>query len=177
MGMTDLVIEPLARSHDRAGFCCGVEPLDRYLREQASQDVKRRATACFVARESSGSRILGYYTLSAGGVALTDLPESLARKLPRYPSVPVARLGRLAVDREFRGKKLGAVLLARVAVGDGGLRDGSGREGRIGRGVLPALRVRAAGAGTDAPPARPAAVDLRRGVTGTPRVVSRHWTG
>ena len=109
--MTDLVIEPLARSHDRAGFCCGVEPLDRYLREQAGQDVKRRATACFVARESSGARILGYYTLSAGGVALSDLPEALARRLPRYPSVPVTRLGRLAVDREFRGQKLGAVLL------------------------------------------------------------------
>ena len=40
-----------------------------------------------------------------------DLPASLARKLPRYP-VPVALIGRLAVDSEFQGKGLGAILLA-----------------------------------------------------------------
>jgi ribosomal protein S18 acetylase RimI-like enzyme len=34
----------------------------------------------------------------------------LARKLPRYP-VPVAVLGRLAVDRTFHGRGLGAILL------------------------------------------------------------------
>jgi ribosomal protein S18 acetylase RimI-like enzyme len=92
------VIEPLAATHDRVGFLCGVEPLDRYFREQVNQDVKRRATAC-------------YYPLSAAGVALADLPEKLAKKLPRYPSVPVARLGRLAVALDYQGRKLGAALL------------------------------------------------------------------
>lgn len=105
------LIEPLGPSHDRAGFHSGVPPLDRYLREQATQDVRRRATACYVALEASGARIAGYYTLAAGGIPLTDLPESLARRLPRYPSVPVARLGRLAVDHAFRGRKLGSALL------------------------------------------------------------------
>src|SRR5207302_10436144 len=61
--------------------------------------------------EASGSKIAGYYTLSAGGVLLADLPKSLAKRLPRYPSVPVARLGRLAVDQAYRGRKLGSALL------------------------------------------------------------------
>src|SRR5262245_36148796 len=39
------------------------------------------------------------------------MPQALAKKLPRYPDVPVARLGRLAVDHGFRGRKLGAALL------------------------------------------------------------------
>ena len=45
------VIEPLAPIHDRTDFICGVDALDRYFQQQAGQDVRRRATACFVARE------------------------------------------------------------------------------------------------------------------------------
>ena len=58
----------------------------------------------------------GNYTLAAGGVPLTDLPEALTKRLPRYPSVPVARVGRLAVDRAIHGQKLGGALLADAAV-------------------------------------------------------------
>ena len=104
-------IEPLGPTHDRASFHSGVAPLDRYLREQAMQDIRRRVTACYVALEAPGAEIAGYYTLAAGGVALTDLPELIARRLPRYPSVPVARLGRLAVGQAYRGQKLGSALL------------------------------------------------------------------
>lgn len=104
-------IETLGPSHDRASFHSGVAPLDRYLREQATQDVRRRAASCFVALEAPEAKIAGYYTLAAGGIPLTDLPESLAKRLPRYPSVPVARLGRLAVDQAYRGRKLGSALL------------------------------------------------------------------
>jgi GNAT superfamily N-acetyltransferase len=105
------VIEPLTPDHDRAGFTCGVEALDRYFREQAGQDVRRRVTACFVAREIATGRIAGYYTLCAGGILLSDMPGDLAKRLPRYPSVPVARLGRLAVARAYLGHKLGGALL------------------------------------------------------------------
>jgi GNAT superfamily N-acetyltransferase len=105
------LIEPLGPGHDRKSFSSGVEALDRYLREQATQDVRRRVTACYVALDEPATRIAGYYTLAAGGVALSGLPTSLARRLPRYPSVPVARLGRLAVDLAYRGRKLGSALL------------------------------------------------------------------
>jgi GNAT superfamily N-acetyltransferase len=105
------VIEPLAPPHDRADFTCGVEALDRYFRQQVGQDVRRRATACFVAREIATHRIAGFYTLAAGAILLADVPAPLAKRLPRYPTVPVARLGRLAVALAFHGLKLGGALL------------------------------------------------------------------
>ncbi len=105
------LIEPLNPRHDRAGFDCGVEALDRYLQKQVTQDVRRRVTACYVAIDAPGGKIAGYHTIAAGGVLLRDLPESLVKRPPRYPTVPVARLGRLAVDSAYRGRKLGAALL------------------------------------------------------------------
>jgi ribosomal protein S18 acetylase RimI-like enzyme len=109
-------VEVLAAAHARDSFDCGVEALNRYLAQQATQDVRRRASACYVAIQTSSGRVAGYYTLAAGGVPLTDLPEGMAKRLPRYPSVPVARVGRLAVDRAFHGQKLGGAMLADAAV-------------------------------------------------------------
>jgi ribosomal protein S18 acetylase RimI-like enzyme len=98
-------------AHDRAAFCSDSETLNRYLREYAMQDIRRRVTACFVAM-SGDRRIAGYYTLSSASLLLADLPVSTAKKLPRYPTVPAVRLGRLAVDRTFKGQGLGGALLA-----------------------------------------------------------------
>jgi ribosomal protein S18 acetylase RimI-like enzyme len=105
------LIEVLGPDHARTEFSSGVEALDRYFREQVTQDVRRRTTACYVALDVATAKVAGYYTLAAAGVALADLPEQLAKRLPRYPSVPVARLGRLAVDQAYRGRQLGSSLL------------------------------------------------------------------
>lgn len=105
------LIEVLGPAHARTEFSSGVGALDRYFREQVTQDVRRRATACYVAIDVATAKVAGYYTLAAASVALTDLPVPLAKRLPRYPSVPVARLGRLAVDQAYRGRQLGASLL------------------------------------------------------------------
>jgi len=104
-------IETLASEHDRTGFSSGVEPLDKYFREQVGQDMRRRVTACYVAAEITTSRIAGYYTLAAGNIPLADVPEQLTKRLPRYKTVPIARLGRLAVHLDYRGQKLGGALL------------------------------------------------------------------
>ena len=109
-------VEVLGASHARGGFSCGVVALDSYFARQATQDVRRRASACYVAVEVSTGQVAGYYTLAAGSVPLTDLPEAMTKRLPRYPSVPVARVGRLAVSLAFHGQKLGGALLADAAV-------------------------------------------------------------
>ena len=101
----------LDAEHDRKRFDSGSTQLDRYLREQVSQDILRRVAACFVALADE-QRVAGYYTLASASVALSDLPEATAKKLPRYPSVPAVRMGRLAVDRDFKGMGLGGALLA-----------------------------------------------------------------
>ena len=60
-----VVIERLDKQkHRRDSFSCGREPLDRYLKQQASQDVARRGTSCWVARDTRDGVIAGYYTLS-----------------------------------------------------------------------------------------------------------------
>lgn len=105
-------IESLSGAHDKTQFVSGSVPLDRYLREQASQDAKRRIAACFVAVNVETQEIAGFYTLAATSVALDTLTQEIARKLPRYPVVPAALLGRLAVSQSFQGHGLGAALLA-----------------------------------------------------------------
>ena len=105
-------IEALAPRHERSGFDCGVEPLNRYFRQQVTQDIRRRVTACFVAVAEGSGELAGYYTLASASVALAELPEGVAKKLPRYPTVPAVRMGRLAIARAFAGRGLGATLLA-----------------------------------------------------------------
>jgi GNAT superfamily N-acetyltransferase len=108
----NVVIEALAERHDRSSFVCGNAALDRHLKAQASQDVRRRISACYVGRAVADEIVVAYYTLSAASILLDALPAALAKRLPRYPTVPAARIGRLAVDRRCRGQGLGGMLLA-----------------------------------------------------------------
>lgn len=104
-------LAPLDAAHDRAAFNSDSAPLNRYLREQVTQDVRRRVAACFVAL-ADGQRIAGYYTLASASLLLADLPASTSKKLPRYPTVPAVRMGHLAIDQAFKGQGLGGALLA-----------------------------------------------------------------
>lgn len=104
-------VEALAPHHDRASFASGVEPLDRYFRTQAGQDARKNVAAPFVLVLPDGA-IAGYYTLSATGIGLSELPAQTTRKLPRYPLLPATLLGRLAVDLRYRGRGYGRLLLA-----------------------------------------------------------------
>jgi ribosomal protein S18 acetylase RimI-like enzyme len=108
-------LERLGDEHDRAGFSCDEEALDRYFRTQVTQDVRRRVANCFVAIEADTGVVAGFYTLAAAGVPLSDLPPAVTKRLPRYPTVPAIRVGRLAVDRRFQGRGLGSALLADAA--------------------------------------------------------------
>jgi GNAT superfamily N-acetyltransferase len=109
----DLAIAPLGDAHDRAGFTCGVESLDRYLQTQAGQDVRRRANGVFVLTDKAApDRVLGYYTLCATALPPSDVPEAARKHIPRYPLVSATLIGRLAVASDRQGQRLGAVLLA-----------------------------------------------------------------
>ena len=105
-------VAPLDRQHDRAAFSSGVEPLDRYLWTQATQDMRRNVAAVFVLVERVTGHLAGYYTLAATAIEPADLPAELTRRLPYYEVFPATLIGRLAVDRRYQGRKLGAALLA-----------------------------------------------------------------
>jgi ribosomal protein S18 acetylase RimI-like enzyme len=104
-------VEPLG-DHDRAAFSCGIEPLDRYLREQAGQDARKHAAAPFVLL-TPANRIAGYYTLSSTIILADALPLEDIKKLkwPRCPQLPATLIGRLARDIAFRGQRIGDLLL------------------------------------------------------------------
>ena len=110
MKSAPFLLASLDASHDRATFQSDSPPLNRYLKEQATQDIRRRVAACFVALADEW-RIAGYYTLASASLLLADLPASTGKKLPRYPTVPAIRMGRLAVDQAFKGQGLGGALL------------------------------------------------------------------
>jgi ribosomal protein S18 acetylase RimI-like enzyme len=107
-------VEVLAE-HARSGFGCGEEALDRYLKTLVTQDVRRHITNCFVAVDATTGAIAGFYTIAATSIATPDLPPELAKRLPRYPTLPGIRIGRLAIDRRFVGQGLGGALLMDAA--------------------------------------------------------------
>lgn len=109
----DLRIEALESHHDRTSFTCGVDSLDRYLRSQASQDVRRRANGVFIlVGQDSPGVVLGYCTLCATSLQQGDVPIAARKHIPRYPLVSATLIGRLAVAQARQREGLGAVLLA-----------------------------------------------------------------
>lgn len=109
-------LEALTEAHDRAIFACGEETLDHYFRAQVTQDIRRNITHCFVAIEVASGLTAAFYTLAASSIPTPDLSPALTRKLPRYPTIPAVRIGRLAVDQRFQGRGLAAALLADAAL-------------------------------------------------------------
>jgi predicted GNAT family N-acyltransferase len=102
---------PLGKHHDRAAFDCGTDVLNRYIREQAGQDSTKKIAATFVLVGNTPATISGYYSLSSTSINVGELPEAVAKKLPRYPLMPATLIGRLAVDRRYQGKGCGELLL------------------------------------------------------------------
>ena len=108
-----LRIEALDKSHRRDAFTCGEPSLDRYLRQQAGQDFRRRVNAVLVMTDAaSPETVIGYYTLCATALAQGEIPEAARARLPRYPQVSATLVGRLAISTERQGEGLGALLLA-----------------------------------------------------------------
>lgn len=98
--------------HDRKGFSCGVELLDRYLRERAASDTRKSVSVCYVlAADDNPGVVIGYHTLSSASIQLTRLPPELQRQLPRYPDIPATLIGRLAVNAAHKGQHFGERLL------------------------------------------------------------------
>lgn len=109
--MVPLEIEILQKFHDKGSFDSETPLLDKYIRTQASQDVKRDLSVCYVLA-GDNKKVLGYYTLSSNSIIRDELPEDLVKRLPlSYRDLPTILLGRLAVDKEQKGKRYGEILL------------------------------------------------------------------
>ena len=108
-----LRFEPLdKKKHDRAAFSCEQESLDKYLKEHATQEIKKRVAPVYVLTPG-GKTIAGYYTLSQFAIEAGEVPPELVQQLhlPRYDRLPATLFGRLARSKEFKGRGLGELLL------------------------------------------------------------------
>ena len=97
--------------HNRKAFCCGEPALDRFLKRQAHQNMRRGVSQTFVLVPiEAPDAIAGFYTLAPAEVSLAGLQPGDAKPLPPYP-VPCFRMGRLARDQRWQGQGLGPLLL------------------------------------------------------------------
>lgn len=104
-------VEPLGRHHVLAGFRCGRDALDTWLFKHALQShLAGGSRTNVVCREA---RVVGFYSLAAGGIAADGAPGRIRRGLARHP-VPIVVLTRLAVDQSAQGCGLGSALLRDV---------------------------------------------------------------
>ena len=109
-------LEALAKDHSRSGFASGNDPLDRYFKTQVTQDIRRHVANCFVAVETATGMVVAYYTIAAASISIVDLSPEDSKNLPRYPTIPAVRIGRLAVDQNYQGQGLGKALLVDAAI-------------------------------------------------------------
>lgn len=104
---------PITEHHNLSEFNSGVAQLDDWLKRRARSNQATGASRTFVVCE--GSRVVAYYALASGAVKLPEAPGRFRRNMP--DPIPVAILGRLAVDENWQGRSLGTAL-----VRDAGLR-------------------------------------------------------
>ena len=103
--------EPIAKSHERAGFDCGDTDLNDFLQRHARKSHQKGGAKTFLAiDDKDDTKILGFYSLSPASIAYERTPEVVKRGLARH-EVPVFRLGRLAVDKSVQGQGMGGQLL------------------------------------------------------------------
>ena len=104
--------EPLAPDHELDAFDCSVAALDDWLKRRARRNEAEGASRTFVVCVSR--RVIAYYSLAAGSILHTEATGRVRRNMPN--PVPVLLLGRLAVDRAWHSKGLGADLLRDAAL-------------------------------------------------------------
>lgn len=121
-----MIISPglLTAAHELSDFSCGHASLDDWLRRRALANQDTGASRTYVLAE--GERVIGYYALAAGSVALLETPGRMRRNMPN--PIPVMVLGRFALDLRWQGRGLGAdmlrdaVLRTQQAANIGGMR-------------------------------------------------------
>jgi GNAT superfamily N-acetyltransferase len=105
--------EKITREHAVEAFDCGVAPLNQYLTRYAMQNQLAKAAQTYLCL--SGEVVVGYFALVVSEVSYDAAPVRLRKGLARHP-IPTIILARLAVDRNWQGRGLGASMLKDATV-------------------------------------------------------------
>jgi GNAT superfamily N-acetyltransferase len=114
MGVTLARPTPLQPEHDVSAFSCGHATLDEWLQRRALANQRAGASRVYVVTESKSQKVVAYYALASGALALRDATGKLRRNMP--DPIPMAILGRLAINQKFQGKGLGRALFRDAAI-------------------------------------------------------------
>jgi len=93
---------------DASGFTCRHESLNQWLQKRALANALTGATRTYVVC-TDDRRVVGYYALAAGSIAIESAPSRMRRNMP--DPLPVIVLGRLAVHEAWSGRGVGSGLL------------------------------------------------------------------
>lgn len=96
----------------RETFHSRSDALNSYFHRYVSQDEKKNLTKCFTLIDRQQAKIIGFYTLSASVVSVTNIPKDKLKREIRYPDIPAVLIGRLAIDEQFEGQGYGKFLIA-----------------------------------------------------------------
>jgi GNAT superfamily N-acetyltransferase len=99
--------EPLADRHELSVFSCGEPTLDDWLRRRARPNQASGASRTYIL--ALRGQVIGYYSLAAGAIAVAEAPGRVRRNMP--DPMPMAVLGRLAIDQHWQRRGLGRLLL------------------------------------------------------------------
>ncbi len=100
---------PLTARHDLEDFHSGEAVLDDWLRQRALANMAMAASKTYVACPTGSRNVIGFYALSMGQILNQEATGAMRRNMPRQ--IPAVILGRLAIDRDWQGKGIGAALL------------------------------------------------------------------
>ncbi|HTR65648.1 MAG TPA: GNAT family N-acetyltransferase [Terriglobales bacterium] len=110
----DIHFRRLEASDRTDTFDCGNAQLNEFLHRYALKNQHRMFGVTYVAVQAPGGQpeVIGYFTLANTSIPRQGLPQELLKGLPKYQSMPAFLLGRLAVHKNYQGKRLGEVLLS-----------------------------------------------------------------
>lgn len=160
---------PLANAHDLELFQSGNESLDDWLRRRARANQTSGASRTYVVAQ--GNRVVGYYCLASGALDLADAPGGVRRNMP--DPIPMAILGRLAVDVNWQGKGLGVALLQDAVLRTGQAAAILGIRGVLVHAISDAAKAFYEHYGFQASPKNPMTLVLSLKVAGDPALPSQ----
>jgi GNAT superfamily N-acetyltransferase len=143
--------EPLADLHELIDFFSGVDSLDDWLKRRARANQASGASRTFVVADNR--KVVGYYALASGAIAAAASVGRFRRNMP--DPIPVAILGRLAIDRSQQGRGLGRALFRDCALRVAHAADTIGIRGIVVHAISESAKAFYQALGFDPSPAEP----------------------
>lgn len=103
--------EPLGEEHDLDAFHSGEVALDDWLKRRARANQASGASRTYVVCQDN--RVIGYYALASGMIAVENATGRFRRNMPN--PIPVAVLARLAIDQDWQRLGIGRAMFRDAA--------------------------------------------------------------